>query len=895
MRNRIPEEIRRLDSWMVGSAKKVPYAVKGNGMWVASSTMDAANWLPYETVVAGCEAMGNGSLPGFVLHDGHPYAVIDLDIKDADNEPDQSKWTTDERKKEFRAIIDSMGSYAEVSRSGKGVHIIVRVDGKDDHATWPTVKKNGLEVYFRDRFILTTGNHIGSTPLTIENATEEVAALLRHYAPEKFAEHRQAQVSEVDSEPELSDDEVLDELESCGKAELYLSLMDGEWEGEYFSQSEADMALIEGIYFFSGNRAQTVRLFMTSGLAERDKARRGTYVRDTVNKVAAKVDLYESEVDVVAKNIEAVDFSRFDPLDRRYDIDNESDDQPKIIPMPPVAEVGIVSLHGIGVIGDDRWFKVGCTTIDLSLHATQATLVSAIMAANPPAGTDVVALINMAEGQRKRCLSGIAARYRPPSIGEVSAPSMSDVLNGGRQSPYKMPQGFGDMPFGIGDNVDIEIPEGLLGDIIRWGISFSHKRAKEATVAVFLGYLSGIMGKAWQIGDMGLNNYVLCIGKSAIGKSSAGDAVEALHRRIVEAQPQAMGMLRVGYPASDKGVWTDLQENDSLAYRLDEFVKTISQATTGKNAIKKGILDEIMKMYDKSGYNKIAGGYSYAKKENNITINKNVGLSFFGDGVSDDYYRSLTGQMVSDGMVSRFTVIEYTGDREYDNENRIMEPPKSIVNQLVDIVSDAVQLNLSNNHIEVKLSIDAQAEKRRISRESDDIINMINARDRESKLPNFITRRVMKIMKIAGVMAVLKNHNDPTIDIEHIHWARHVVDQGIAREMWWVRQGVVNGVADDAVVDDLFLSKIKEFVESPTGDDRTIELARSGVLQLSTLYDIARKIQVIKDHRIGLNERYKLALKSLSEIGCLKYYSRRAAQKSFGLTNECYCVVVGDD
>lgn len=892
MINRIPEDIRRLCSWMVGSAKKVPHTVKGNGMWVAASTTDAANWLSYETVVAGCEKVGKGSLPGFVLHDGHPYAVIDLDVKDADNCDDKSKWTTEETKELFRSIVDGMGSYAEVSRSGKGVHIIVRVVGKGDSFKWPNIKKNGVEVYFRDRFIVTTGNHIEGTPLEIVDATEEVTALLRKFAPEKFVERRQAQVSEVDGEPELSDDEVLDDLESCGKAELYLSLMDGEWEGDYFSQSEADMALIEGIYFFSGNRGQTERLFMKSGLADRDKARRGTYVRDTVNKVAARVDLYESEVDVVARNIEVIDFSGFDPLDSRYNIDDEADERPKIIPMPPIAEVGVSSSHGSGAIGDDRWFKVGETAIDLSLHATQATLVNAVMAANPPAGTDVVALINMAEEQRKRCLSGIAARYRPPSIGEVSAPSLSDVLKGRRQSSYKMPQGFGNMPFGIGDNVDIEIPEGLLGDIIRWGVSFSHKQAKEATVAVFLGYLSGIVGKAWQIGDMGLNNYVLCIGKSAVGKSSAGDAVEALHRRIVEAQPQAMGMLHVGYPASDKGVWTDLQENDSLAYRLDEFVKTISQATSGKNAIKKGILDEIMKMYDKSGYNKVAGGYSYAKKENNITINKNVGLSFFGDGVSDDYYRSLTGQMVSDGMVSRFTVIEYTGDREYDNENRIMEPPENIVNKLVNIVSDAIQLNLANNHIEVKLSIDAQAEKRRISRESDDIINRINASDRESKLPNFITRRVMKIMKIAGIMAVLKNHNEPTIDIEHIHWARHVVDQGIAREMWWVRQGVVNGVADDAVVDDLFLSKIKEFVEDPSGDERTIELARSGVLQLSTLYDIARKIQVIKDHRIGLNERYKLALKSLSEIGRLKYYSRRSAQKSFGITNECYGVVV---
>lgn len=892
MSNQIPEEIRQLDSWMLGTVNKVPQTVKEDGRWVTASPMDAVNWLPYETVVEGCKNLGGGSLPGFVLHDGHPYAVIDLDVKDADNESDSSRWTTDETLEMFRGIVDYMGSYAEVSRSGKGMHIIVRVEGKGDRKRWPVVKKGGVEVYFRDRYIVTTGNHIEGTPLVINDATEKVAAMLRHFAPEKFVERQQAHVSEVDGEQVLSDDEVLDDLESCGKAELYLSLMDGDWEDEYNSQSEADMALMEGIYFFSGNREQTARIFMKSKLANRDKAQSGLYVRNTVNKVAAKVDLDESEVDVVAKNIDMMDFSRFNPLDKKYDANLDLTPGHEIIPLPAAGVVGVSSLHGNGAIGNDRVFVVGDTTIDLSLHATQASLVNAIMAANPPAGTDVISLINMAEEQRKRCLAEIAAKYCPLSIGEASAPSLNDVLKGNRKSPYKMPQGFGDMPFGIGDDVDIEIPKGLLGDIIRWGIGFSYKRAKEATVAVFLGYLSGIIGKAWQVGDMGLNNYVVCIGKSAVGKSSAGDAVEMLHRCIVKEQPQAHGMLRVGYPASDKGVLRNLEENDSLSYRFDEFVKFIAQATSGKNAINKGILDVVMTMYDKASHIKVVGEVSHSKKENNIVINKNVGLSFFGDGVADDYYRSLNGQMISDGMTSRFTVIEYTGIREYSNRNRVMEPPTHIVNKLVDIVSNAIQLNLNGNHVQVKLTAEASVEFDRIDRETDDIINAINIRDRFSKLPNFVTRRPVKILRIAAIMAVLDNHEEPSIDIDHIHWARHVIDQCVARELWWVRQGAVNGVSDDAVIDDLFLSKIREFIEKPFGDTRTIELAGRGVVQLSSLRDIAQGIQAIADHKFGLTDRYKTALKSLCEIGKLSRYSKRTAKEKFGVANECYVVVV---
>ena len=905
MINQTPVEIWQLDSWMLSTAGKVPHTITENGKWVAAAVNDSANWLDYGTVVAGCENMGNGSLPGFVLHDGHPYAVIDLDIKDADNEADPSKWTTDERKEEFRAIIESMGSYAEVSRSGKGVHIIVRVDGKDDHVRWPTVKKNGLEVYFRDRFIVTTGNHIGSTPLTIEDATEKVEALLRHYAPEKFAPKSTTVVASYDEgEPKLSDWEVVDELETCEKAELYLSLMDGEWEDlGYPSQSEADAALVEGIYFFSGNRAQTMRIFMTSGLARRievnggkannGKTKSGTYVRDTVNCIADKVDMEKEDLDEISKKASsAVDFSWFKPFDKEYDIDPDSNLGVDVIPLPDLDVLDVDKQQGRDSIDDERRFVVGGTVIDLSLHTTQASLVSAIMAAKPPSGVDVVSLINMAEGQRKRCLAGVAAKYRPPSISEVEAKPLGDVFKGIAKCPYKMPQGFGDMPFGVGDNVDIELPPGLLGEILQWGMDFSYKQAKEATVAVFLGYLSGIIGKAWQIDDMGLNNYIICIGMSAVGKSSAADAVEMLHRCIVNEQPQAQGILRTAYPVSDRGVWRDLEENDSLSYRLDEFVKFIAQATSGKNAINKGILNELMKMYDKASHIKVVGELSYSDREKNIKIDRNAALSFFGDGVADDYYRSLNGQMISDGMVSRFTVIEYTGIRQYSNKKRVMTPPKHIVNKLTDIVSNAIQLNMNGNHVQVGLSVDANVMFDQIERETDDAINAVNARDRASKLPNFITRRAVKILRIAGIMAVLDNHEKPVIDTTHIHWARHVIDQCVARELWWVRQGAVNGVSDDAVIDDLFLSKIKEFIEKPSGDKRTIELAKKGIVQMSTLRDLAQGVQAIADHKFGLTDRYKSALKSLCEIGRLTRYSKRAAKEKFNVANECYAIVV---
>ena len=246
--------------------------------------------------------------------------------------------------------------------------------------------------------------------------------------------------------------------------------------------------------------------------------------------------------------------------------------------------------------------------------------------------------------------------------------------------------------------------------------------------------------------------------------------------------------------------------------------------------------------------------------------------------------------MIGDGMVSRLIVIEYMGKREYSNENPVMKPPMNIVNLVADLVSCAMKNNISGQHIDVKTSIDAKTELRRIDRESDDIINEYNEQDESNKVVNFFTRRLLKIKKVAAILAVLKNHNDPTIDIEHVLWARHLIDQCIGREMRWLRQGAVSGAVDDSAIDDFFMSKIDEFAAKPVGDPKTIKLARNGVLSLGTLHDIARKIPAIADHKDGLKDRYKAALSSLCDRGLLVYVGRNSAKEKFGLGNICYVI-----
>lgn len=857
MSNEIPAEIRQLDSWMLGNANKVPCAITGSGRWVAASVADSANWYDYATVAEACESgvAGDGCLPGFVLHDGHEYAVIDIDIKNESNCSDRSKWITPERLDYANRLIEHIGSYTEYSRSGVGYHIWVKVPAAmTDRAQWTNVRRNGIEIYFRSQFILCTGNAVEGYDIPIVDASDKVADLLRKIVPEKSAvEQEGGLASTCDVDDEMDDDDVIDELLSCKNADLYRELWDGDWEGRYESQSEADAALIEGLLFVSESKSQAERIFMRSGLAQRDKANRNGYVKGTVKNIAYKIDLDDAINEKIVRN---------------------SVSSSLISIRPPKSTVEAASIDNSNIV------TVAGHEVDLSSCVNQADVVNAVMsvAASDP---NVGDLIHSALDIWNMNQSSAAKKYEPPKLSDVES-----------VSPFAAVKGRALKDFGSGESVDLKHPPGVLGDLSRWITRHCVKPTKEPAIAAVLGYASGIMGKAWQINGTGLNNYIVMIGQSAVGKSSATKAVGILHNKVSERVPQAAGMFGASVPGSDIGLLRICEKNDSLTMRMDEFAKKIGSATSGKSGPDKHVMDELLRMYDKSDHGERISSVVYSDVSKTINIPHNVAVSIIGDGVSSVYYSSLSGVMAEDGLLSRLTVIEYTGIRQYTNRNRVMEVPEYIINKFVDIATDATSLNATGKYINVIHSADAAVMLEAIDDESDDMVNY----QLTDSTKYLASRRKLKIERIAALLAVADNHHYPKIEVEHVEWARDVIDQGIARELWWLRQGVVAGNVNDADMEDLLLDHLKRFIAAPTGDKTTVELAKRGVLRLVTVRDIARTIPAIAQSKSGFDKEYRRIVSSLTEIGALKRHSRKSALNLFGInTRQCYSIGSEDD
>src|SRR5690606_18535018 len=203
---------------------------------------------------------------GFVFSEDDPYTGVDFDKCIVDGELDPA----------VRAMIENLGSYAEYSPSGTGVHVIVRgaVPG-------PRRKnaKLGVEMYDSKRFFTFTGLPLNDTALPIHSGQEALNALYNKLFPEDESEASNAPGAA------LADDEALLRTMFASKHGAEIErLWRGDTSGHSHDDSSADLALCNHLAFWTGKDAQRMdRLFRQSGLY-RSKWERQDYREATLRR-----------------------------------------------------------------------------------------------------------------------------------------------------------------------------------------------------------------------------------------------------------------------------------------------------------------------------------------------------------------------------------------------------------------------------------------------------------------------------------------------------------------------------------------------------------------------------------------------------------------------------------
>jgi hypothetical protein len=761
--NRINYEVRNYPQWVnwryedKGGAKptKVPYCPQSGRL---ASVIDRSTWVDFG---AALSAVGMFDGLGFVLTSDDPFCGVDLDYT---NDPVQSA----NQVKVYKAL----NSYSEKSPSGNGLHVICKA------AVPSGRKRSSIELYSSHRYLTFTGD-IYEENRAIEPRQEIISMLWAELSP---TGKRDFVV--VDQPEHFGDHEVIMKASAAHNGDFFKDLWSGNWGKHYPSQSEADYALINCIQFYSKNRAQIERLFLSSGLGQRDKAKRRDYIETMILR----------------------------SFDRE---------------LPPV---------------DLTQFK---DDIDRIFSAQKQTALNA------------------------EALGAAAVPLALPS---------EDTNHGGttyEQSP-------------------IVKPPGLMGEAADFFLAAANRPVPEAALAAAIGLMAGMCGRSYNTPTgAGLNLYLCLVAKTAIGKEMMSSGISKLLLRVEKSEcPAVNTFLGPSEIRSDAALLRILETQPCCVSFMGEFgIKLSSMCAPNASSHLTGLRSVLLDLYGKSGEGNVLRPMAYSDTAKNTKMIYCPSFTILAEATPETFYPNLDEFLIAQGLLPRFMVIEYKGNRPHANEGAAYAEPsvelvKAFVGLAVKCLDNAHKVAIDR----VSFTAQSQALSRKFDTFCDEEINSTT----KDIIRNLWSRAHLKVMKLASLVAIGLNMNAPVIDEYSWNWAQDIIERDVRNVIGRFDSGDdMTGATGHGNQEKEVLRVIADYYRKPYTEIRSYMV---GITEIGERVHQDRVIPygflqrrlvahgAFKNDRMGSTNAIKRAIQSLVDSGNLQEIERRQLQAKYNIS-----------
>jgi len=249
--DQFPEELRSKLIWVVWRFEKrakkdgtvyetkVPYNARSRKH---AKVNDPTTWSSFDQAVVAFE---DGGYDGIGICLIKPYVGADLDgCRDQNGviEP----WADQ--------IIHELDSYTEITVSDYGIRVLATGELPDGgrQKDFKDREHHGLGLYdaARGRFLAMTGMCLNGNGMIAERTAELQRIHARWFPPKAKPK------SEPQASAGPSDDDLIKRAQRANDGGKFSRLWDGQWEGDYGSQSEADLALCMKLAFWTDPRCR---------------------------------------------------------------------------------------------------------------------------------------------------------------------------------------------------------------------------------------------------------------------------------------------------------------------------------------------------------------------------------------------------------------------------------------------------------------------------------------------------------------------------------------------------------------------------------------------------------------------------------------------------------------
>lgn len=442
----------------------------------------------------------------------------------------------------------------------------------------------------------------------------------------------------------------------------------------------------------------------------------------------------------------------------------------------------------------------------------------------------------------------------------------------------------------------IPLPAGLLGELAQFIYSQAPRPVPEIALAGAIGLMAGIVGRAFNISGTGLNQYVLLLAPTGTGKEAIASGIDKLMNSILHAVPASSEFVGPAKISSEQALIKHFNKSSSSFVSIvGEFgIQLKMMASPFAPPHMQGLLSAFLDLFNKSGEGKVLRPTVYSDRDKNTQAVYSPAFSMIGESTPEKFYEALDETMIGSGLLPRFTVIEYHGERPALNKyHTSAQPSFEIVEKLATLCAHSLMLNSQNKASQVLLDDAAKA----IFEEFDKFCDaQINTSEREVKR-HLWNRAHIKALKLAALVAVGINPYNPVVDLNCANWAIDLIVGDVRNMQGRFDRGDIGSFDNDEskqlkavarVVGDYVTqpwSMVSKYSSSPA------ILHNEKIIPFSYISRRLSGVTIFKKDKRGASRAIDIAIKTLVDRGDLQEVSKVTMSKDYNTTARSFMIV----
>lgn len=418
----------------------------------------------------------------------------------------------------------------------------------------------------------------------------------------------------------------------------------------------------------------------------------------------------------------------------------------------------------------------------------------------------------------------------------------------------------------------IERPEGLLGDIADYIYTTAPRPVWEVAVSGALAFMASVAGRHYNINGSGLGLYIIILAKTGRGKEAAATGISCLFDEIEKNIPSAHMFRGPSHIASGQALIRCMAESGEVGnipsklMVLGEFGHTLkiitdSDATAADMRTRQAMLD----LFSKNGWGSVINGSAYADTAKNTESINSPNLVILGDTTPDLFFKSVSLDIINEGFLPRFLMIEYDGPRGPANYTINRIPPQDLVARVSTLITQVVTLRQQNDYINVLMDDEASTMLEEFDSFCDEQINT------ETGSEEMWNRAHLKALRVAGSYAVGCNIFQPVINAKAAQWAIELVKRDI--KSIESRIGTGNFGGESSLQEAAIRERIAKYITlkpNQFASNRTRkEYHEKGYIPKGYFTHTCGRLSCFKDSRSGLDKSLDSKLRTMVAEGDL--------------------------